>query len=100
MPQSKPLSQEKEPARVQASSERSGDSKASKTQPTSTPGFLNVPVVLQIENGRVSQASILKHRAGMEAYEAEALRIVRERRYAGAVKRTDTVMVKVNQRPD
>jgi len=83
-----------QPTRLRASSDKS------KKQPSNTPNVLTIPIVLQIENGRVSQASVLKHRAGMEGYEAAALRMVRERHYAGAAKRRETVEVKLNQSPD
>lgn len=57
----------------------------------------SVKVVLRIENGRVAQASIANHRPGMEAYEALALRIARQRRYAPKAAGPDTVMIKVTQ---
>ena len=37
---------------------------------------------MKIENGRVLQASIANHKPGRENYEALALRIARQRRYA------------------
>lgn len=54
-----------------------------------------VKVVLQIEDGRVAQASIVNRRSGMEAYEALALRIARQRRYPakGAAQQTITIKV-------
>ena len=57
----------------------------------------SVKVVLQIEGGRVSQASIANHQSGMEAYEALALRIARQRRYPPSTGGQDTVVIKVNQ---
>jgi hypothetical protein len=56
-----------------------------------------IPVVLQIENGRVSRASLPNRRPGMEGYEAAALRIARQRRYSKAGKHTETIVVKVTQ---
>lgn len=55
----------------------------------------SVKVVLQIEDGRVAQASIANRRSGMEAYEALALRIARQRRYpsTGAAQQTITIKV-------
>jgi hypothetical protein len=41
----------------------------------------SVNVVMQIENGHVLKASIDSHKAGMDNYEALALRIARQRRY-------------------
>lgn len=56
-----------------------------------------VKVVMQIESGRVSQASIANHRPGMEAYEALALRIARQRRYPAGAAGQETVLIRVNQ---
>jgi len=57
----------------------------------------SVKVLLQIEGGRVAQASIANHKSGMEAYEALALRIARQRRYPPSTGGQDTVVIKVNQ---
>ena len=54
-----------------------------------------VNVVMQIENGRVLRASIANHKPGMESYEALALRIARQRRYASKVSGEETVKVSV-----
>jgi hypothetical protein len=56
-----------------------------------------VKVVLQVENGRVTQAAIGNSKAGMEAYEALALRIARQRRFPATSSGQQTVMIKVNQ---
>ncbi len=56
----------------------------------------SVRVVLQIENGRVTQASIGNRKAGMEAYEALALRIARQRRFPTTASGQQTVMVKID----
>lgn len=55
-----------------------------------------VKVILQVENGRVTQASIGNRKPGMEAYEAMALRIARQRRYPAASSGQQTVMIKVD----
>jgi hypothetical protein len=55
-----------------------------------------VKVVLRIENGRVSQASIANHKPGMDAVEALALRIARQRRYPAKSKGPETVVIKVS----
>jgi hypothetical protein len=57
----------------------------------------SVKVILQIENGRVVQASIGNHRSGLDAYETLALRIARQRRYSIKVAGQETVMIKVGQ---
>lgn len=55
-----------------------------------------VKVVLRIENGRVSQASIANHKPGMDAVEALALRIARQRRYPAKSSGPETVVIKVS----
>jgi hypothetical protein len=57
-----------------------------------------VKVRVEVERGRVSQSFIEEHRPGMEAYEALALRIARQRRYPESVNGQDTVLVKINER--
>ena len=55
----------------------------------------SVKVVVHIENGRVTQASIANPRPGMNAYEALALRIARQRRYPAKSSGPETVVIKV-----
>lgn len=57
----------------------------------------SVNVVMKIENGRVLEASIANHKAGMDNYEALALRIARQRRYASKITGEETVKVSVTQ---
>jgi len=52
---------------------------------------------MKIENGRVSQASIANHKVGMDSYEALALRIARQRRYASQKSGEETVRISVTQ---
>lgn len=54
-----------------------------------------IKVVMQIENGRVLNASVANRRPGMESYEALALRIARQRRYAPTVNGGETVTITV-----
>jgi hypothetical protein len=61
-----------------------------------TPEIHSVKVVLQIEGGRVAQASIANHRSGMEAYEALALRIARQRRYPPQGATQEVVTIKLS----
>jgi len=61
------------------------------------PKTQSVKVILRIENGRVAQASIANPRPGMNAYEALALRIARQRRYPPKAAGPETVMIKVTQ---
>jgi hypothetical protein len=54
-----------------------------------------IRVVMQVENGRVLKASIANPKPGMESYEAMALRIARQRRYAATVNGGETVTITV-----
>jgi hypothetical protein len=81
-------------------SETSADSGVSRSVegPKASPGGARaVNVVLQIENGRVTQASIGNHKPGMDAYEALALRIARQRRYPTKSAGQQTIMISVDQ---
>jgi uncharacterized protein DUF4388 len=55
----------------------------------------DIKVVMQIENGHVLNASVANRRPGMESYEALALRIARQRRYAPTVNGGETVTITV-----
>ena len=55
----------------------------------------DIKIVMQIENGRVLNASVANRRPGMESYEALALRIARQRRYAPTVNGGETVTITV-----
>lgn len=70
--------------------QQAGDNSANpaKTEP--------VRVIVRIENGRVSQASIANHKQGREAVEALALRIARQRRYPGKGSKPETVVIQVS----
>ena len=67
------------------------------TQPARTPeqASQSIKVVMQIENGRVLKASIANPKPGMDSYEALALRIARQRRYAPTVNGGETVTINV-----
>lgn len=65
---------------------------------TVTPsGPQTINVILRIESGRVTQASILLHRQGLDDYEAAALRTARQRRYPPSFSGQETVSVQVEQ---
>jgi len=55
-----------------------------------------IKVTMQIENGRVLKASIANHKPGREGYEALALRIARQRRYAATANGGQTVTITVS----
>lgn len=66
-----------------------------KPEPQSITDPQSIKVVMQIENGRVLKASIANSKPGMESYEALALRIARQRRYAATVNGGETVTISV-----
>ena len=63
-----------------------------KTEPKHEP----IKVVMQIENGRVLNASVANHKAGLDSYETMALRIARQRRYPNTVSGGQTVTISVS----
>ena len=56
-----------------------------------------VEVVLWIENGRVRRAAVANPQAGMEAYQALALRIARSRRYPAGTTRQETISIEIKR---
>jgi len=71
-------------------------SKKKNTEKTdSEPSSQSVKVVMEVENGRVLKASIANPKPGMESYEALALRIARQRRFATTVNGGETVTISV-----
>jgi hypothetical protein len=54
-----------------------------------------IVVVMNIEEGRVSEAYVKDHQPGLEAYEATAIRLARQRRYPKDKMGTETTVVKV-----
>jgi Domain of unknown function (DUF4388) len=74
---------------------------APKAEPQSEPPVTtdqkqqSISVVMQIENGRVLKASIANPKPGRESYEALALRIARQRRYAPTTSGGQTVTIAV-----
>ena len=79
------------PQPVTAKSEQVPEKRETVSDPQS------VKVLLQIEGGRVAKASIANPRPGMEAYEAMALRIARQRRFPSVSASQESVTIKVNQ---
>jgi hypothetical protein len=66
-----------------------------KTDPEPTSQSQSIKVVMQVENGRVLKASIANPKPGMESYEALALRIARQRRFAPTTNGGETVTISV-----
>ena len=67
------------------------------TVKASEPSSQSIKVVMQIENGRVLKASIANPKPGMDGYEALALRIARQRRYAATMNGGETITINVNK---
>jgi hypothetical protein len=57
------------------------ESKATRNNPSDAKDRRTVKVLLRIERGRVLDAAVQNHHAGMESFEALALRIARQRQY-------------------
>ncbi|MFN2533474.1 MAG: DUF4388 domain-containing protein [Pyrinomonadaceae bacterium] len=85
---------EKKPPKVEDKSKDGQPANASDGSSESA-AVESVEVVMKIENGQVQQASIANHKPGMDNYEALALRMARQRRYAGKVNGQETVKVRV-----
>jgi Tfp pilus assembly protein PilF len=70
-----------------------------RAQQSTTSGTQEITVVIEVQRGRVTFASVKNHRRGMEAYEATALRLVRERRYPTDKNGQDSVVVRITAPP-
>lgn len=89
LPVSQPVTQPEAPAKpIRVPS-------VSKKKPTEKTDAEPIKVVMQVENGRVLKASIANPKPGMESYEAMALRIARQRRFAPTVNGGETVTITV-----
>ena len=86
-------SERKEEKRTRTETETTPQPAPEAEQTSSQP----IKVVMQIENGRVLKASIANHKPGMDGYEAMALRIARQRRYAPTTTGGETVTISVNR---
>lgn len=70
----------------------------SPTQANNRPGEETVMVMMEVEQGRVVRAHIPRGHPELEAYEAAALRIARNRRYPLDKSGTETITLKINAR--
>jgi hypothetical protein len=86
-----------EPAQKSRPSSLMRENRITKKTESSAAGTQTVAVALRIQNGRVSEAVVLRHRQGLEAFEASALRIARQRRYDPSTQGNQTILVKVDQ---
>ena len=55
-----------------------------------------IAVVMHIEEGRISEAYVRDHHPGLEAFEATAIRLARQRRYPTEKVGTETIFVTVS----
>jgi Tfp pilus assembly protein PilF len=70
-----------------------------KAQQSISLGAQEITVAIEVQNGRITFASVTNHRRGMEAYEASALRLVRERKYPSNKNGEDSVVVRISPHP-
>jgi hypothetical protein len=68
---------------------------STESQQRSSNSAQTVSVLVQIEGGHVSNASVIEPRPGLEKYEAAALRVARQRRYSTSNKRFDVLTVRI-----
>jgi len=71
---------------------------APKTKPERD-SFKEIPVVVRIENGRVTEAYIDRREPKSAAYEATALFLARQRRYPANITGKATIVIKVARQP-
>jgi hypothetical protein len=57
--------------------------------------FVEIAIQLTVHDGRVAEAQVANRQPGVEAFEATALHIARQRRYPPGTSRTEIVVVRV-----
>ncbi len=67
--------------------------------PPTRPSARTIAVVVQIDEGRVTEAYIPAHQPGLGAYEATALRLARQRRYGKDTRKKETITLQVTSEP-
>lgn len=84
-----------------ALAEGTSDPELTETKDKPSPGNSTrmIAVVMQIEDGHVSGAYIKDHHPGLEAFEATAIRLARQRRFAKDKAGTETIVIKVTSEP-
>ncbi|MEP6743312.1 MAG: tetratricopeptide repeat protein [bacterium] len=70
-----------------------------KAQQSASLGTQEITVVVKVQNGRITFASVKNHRPGMEAYEASALRLVRERQFPANKNGQNSIVVRISPLP-
>jgi hypothetical protein len=82
---------ENEPAKV------TPDPPAAPSEPSAKPSSRTIAVVVEIEEGRVTEAFIQQPRRELAAYEAAALRLARQRRFPKGTTRRETINLPVTR---
>ena len=67
------------------------------SEPAAKPSSRTIAVVVEIEEGRVTEAFIQQPQRGLAAYEATALRLARQRRFPKGVTRRETINLPVTR---
>jgi len=73
------------------------DSPAAPPEPSAKPSSRTIAVVVEIEEGRVTEAFIKQPQRELAAYEATALRLARQRRYPKGTTRRETINLPVTR---
>ena len=80
---------------IKDSTNADSDNQNVEIEPLDKPSSRTIQVVVQIENGHVTEAFVPNPQVGLAAYEATALRIARERRYPKDTSRKQSLTLKV-----
>ena len=70
-------------------------SRPSSEPTTARKEFVEIAIQLTVHEGRVAEAQVANRQPGVEAFEATALHIARQRRYPPGTSRTEIVVVRV-----
>ena len=84
-------------SKLQTSAARASVGPSTNSQLTSTDSAQTVSVLVRVEDGHVSNASVIEPRPGLESYEAAALRVARQRRYPSTTKGFSILTVKIKK---
>lgn len=87
------------PRRHNAEAASKATTKAPEKESSTKPSSRTITVVVQIDDGHVTEAYIQNPKGGLAAYEAAALRLARQRRYPKATKRKETITLQVTREP-
>ena len=83
---------------IQSSTNAVSEDQKIVVEPIDTPSSRTIEVVVQIEDGHVTEAYVPNPQRGLRAYEATALRMARERRYPRDTRGRQSLILKVTGR--